>query len=90
MWPAVGRRGIFPAMNPASHLEDRAARAKKIIGAPEHFKVCEGCESIVAARVATCPNCHGYRFDDSSERVVEQANLLASRPQQSVTSEDME
>jgi len=44
----------------------------------------------VTARVVTCPNCHGYRFDDSAERVVEQANILASRPQQSVTSEDLE
>ncbi len=90
MWQAAGRRGIFSAMNPASHLEDRAERAKKIIGAPEHFKVCEGCESIVAARVATCPNCHGYRFDESPERVVEQAGILAARPQQSVTSADLE
>lgn len=71
-------------MKPEPHLVDRAARAQKIIDAPENFKMCEGCESIVAARVATCPNCHGYRFDESPERVVEQARLLASRPQQSV------
>lgn len=77
-------------MKPASHLEDRAARAEKIIAAPENFKVCEGCESIVAARVVTCPNCHGYRFDEAAERVVDQARLLASRPQQSVTSADLE
>ncbi len=77
-------------MKPSEHLQDRAARAKKIVEAPQHFKVCEGCDSIVTARVVTCPNCHGYRFDDSPERVVEQANLLASRPQQSVTSEDLE
>jgi len=77
-------------MKPASHLEERAARAEKIIAAPENFKVCEGCESIVAARVVTCPNCHGYRFDEAAERVVEQARLLASRPQQSVTSADLE
>lgn len=77
-------------MKPASHLEERAARAEKIIAAPENFKVCEGCESIVAARVVTCPNCHGYRFDDSAERVVDQARVLASRPQQSVTSADLE
>ncbi|TSA35730.1 MAG: hypothetical protein D4R65_03945 [Verrucomicrobiaceae bacterium] len=77
-------------MKPASHLEDRAARAEKIIAAPENFKVCEGCESIVAARVVTCPNCHGYRFDEATERVVDQARLLASRPQQSVTSADLE
>lgn len=76
-------------MKPASHLEERAARAEKIIAAPENFKVCEGCESIVAARVVTCPNCHGYRFDEAAGRVVEQARILASRPQQSVTSADL-
>ena len=72
------------------HLQDRAARAQKIVEAPQNFKVCEGCESIVTARVVTCPNCLGYRFDESAERVVEQAGLLASRPQQSVTSADLE
>lgn len=77
-------------MKPAAHLEDRAARAQKIIEAPEKFKVCEGCESIVAARVVTCPNCHGYRFDETAARVVEQAGILAARPQQSVTSADLE
>jgi hypothetical protein len=44
----------------------------------------------VTARVTECPNCHGYRFDESPERVVEQAQLLASRPQQSVTAQDFE
>jgi hypothetical protein len=44
----------------------------------------------VTARVVGCPNCHGYRFDDSPERVVDQARLLASRPQQSVTAADLE
>lgn len=73
----------------SKHLAERAARAEKIIAAPGKFKVCEGCESIVAERVTECPNCHGYRFDESAERVVEQARLLASRPQQSVTAWDL-
>jgi RNA polymerase subunit RPABC4/transcription elongation factor Spt4 len=72
-----------------AHLADRAARAEKIIAAPDNFKVCEGCDSIVTARVVSCPNCHGYRFDESPERVVEQARLLATRPQQSVTAQDL-
>jgi len=76
-------------MSSTDHLADRAARADKIIAAPENFKVCEGCESIVTMRVTSCPNCHGYRFDEAAERVVEQARLLASRPQQSVTAEDL-
>jgi len=69
---------------------DRAARAQKIIDAPGQFKVCEGCDSIVTLRVITCPNCHSYRFDEAEARVVETARLLASRPQQSVTPEDLE
>lgn len=72
-----------------AHLAERAARAEKIIAAPANFKICEGCESIVASRAASCPNCHGYRFDDSPDRVVDQARLLASRPQQSVTAQDL-
>ncbi len=76
-------------MQNTEHLADRAARAEKIIAVPENFKVCEGCDSIVTMRVASCPNCHGYRFDESPERVVEQARMLASRPQQSVTAEDL-
>jgi hypothetical protein len=72
------------------HLAERAARAQKIIAAPADFKVCEGCDSIVARRVATCPNCHGYRFNSSEEEIVAHAKLLASRPQTSVTESDME
>ena len=72
-----------------AHLADRAARAEKIIAAPGNYKVCEGCDSIVTARVVNCPNCHGYRFDEAPERVVEQARVLATRPQQSVTAQDL-
>jgi uncharacterized paraquat-inducible protein A len=75
--------------NDHAHLAERAARAEKIIAAPANFKVCEGCDSIVTARVVACPNCHGYRFDESPERVIEHARLLASRPQQTVTAQDL-
>ena len=72
-----------------SHLEERARKAAKIIAKPAEFKVCEGCDSIVAVRVATCPNCHGYRFDEQPEVVVEQARLLATRAQTSVVADDL-
>jgi hypothetical protein len=75
---------------PNEHLSERAQKAAKIIASPEKFKVCEGCESIVARRVATCPNCNGYRFNDEPAAVVEQAKLLGSREQQSVVHEDLE
>ena len=72
-----------------SQLAERARKAEQIIANPTAFKVCEGCESIVAARVATCPNCHGYRFDDVPEAVVTQARLLGSRARTSVIEEDL-
>lgn len=72
------------------HLSERSARAAKIIADPGQFKVCEGCDSIVARRVALCPNCNGYRFDDEAATVVAQARELASRAQTTVTHEDLE
>ena len=68
---------------------DRAARAEKIIADAGNYKVCEGCDSIVSERVGTCPNCYGYRFDEDEARVIEQARVLGSREQRSVTAEDL-
>lgn len=68
----------------------RAAQAAKIIASPAKYKVCEGCESIVGENAAFCPNCNGYRFDDSPERVVDQARLLASRDRTSVLLSDLD
>jgi len=76
-------------MQEDSHLKERARKAAKIIAKPTEFKVCEGCDSIVAVRVATCPNCHGYRFDEKPEAIVAQASLLASRAQTSVVADDL-
>ena len=73
-----------------SPVSEREAKARQIAASPNEFQVCEGCESIVAAGVAICPNCHSYRFDDSAPRVIEQALLLGSREQQSVTAADLE
>lgn len=73
----------------SSTLNERSRRALKIIAAPYRYKICAGCESIVAQHVVGCPNCHGYRFIEEESRVVEQARLLASRPQQSVTAADL-
>jgi hypothetical protein len=70
-------------------LNNRAAKAREIAASPDDFQVCEGCDSIVAARVALCPNCHGYRFDASAPRVIQQAMELGSREQRSVTAADL-
>ena len=68
---------------------DRAARAAKIIATPQNYKICEGCDSIVSERVATCPNCYGYRFNEEPDAVIRQAKLLGSREQRSVVTEDL-
>ena len=70
-------------------LDARAQQAARIISEPEKFKVCEGCDSIVAERVATCPNCYGYRFEDDRQAVIDQALLLGSREQTSVVADDL-
>ena len=73
-----------------SHLSERSEKAAKIIAQPGNFKVCESCDSIVARRVALCPNCNGYRFDDEPDRVIAQARALALRAQTTVTHEDLQ
>lgn len=72
-----------------SDLSERAKKAEQIIEDPTGFKVCESCESIVAARANTCPNCNGYRFDDDAAAVVTQARLLGSRERTSVVADDL-
>ena len=51
-------------------LSERAAKAAKIAAEPQLYKVCEGCDSIVTKRVATCPSCHGYRFIEDANVVI--------------------
>ena len=60
-------------------LAARGERAAQIAREPQRYKVCEGCESIVVRDAATCPNCHGYRFDPDPERVRSQAEILGKR-----------
>jgi azurin len=70
-------------------VPNRAATAAKIIANPAAYKVCEGCDSIVGAGTAICPNCHSYRFEPSAERVIVQAKILGAREQTSVTADDL-
>lgn len=79
-----------PPASKTDEMADRAARAAKIIASPQSYKVCEGCESIVVLKAVTCPNCHGYRFDNSGERVIAQAKILGSRAATSVQPKDFE
>ena len=77
-------------MSESDTLEGRAKQADRIVRSPEKYKVCCGCESIVAIKTAICPNCHGYRYDFDSELVVAQAQILGQRPRQSVLASDLQ
>jgi hypothetical protein len=67
----------------------RAETAAKIAANPSSYKVCEGCDSIVGAGAALCPNCHSFRFDTTAEQVIRQARILGAREQTSVTADDL-
>jgi hypothetical protein len=71
-------------------LNERARRADKIVRNPGKYKICAGCESIVAGKVAICPNCHAYRFIDDENRVVAQAQELGQREARSVLAADLD
>ena len=76
-------------MTPQPHNQSRMDKAKEIANNPGNYKVCEGCDSIVGTGASMCPNCHSYRFDEDSSRVVDQAVWLGCREQTSVTAEDL-
>lgn len=73
----------------ADSLENRARQADRIVRNPAKYKVCVGCESIVATKTAICPNCHSYRYEFDEEKVVAQAQVLGQRPRQSVLASDL-
>jgi len=73
-----------------STLIERAKRARRITRNPKQYKVCCGCDSIVAAKVNLCPNCHAYRFENDHDYVINQAKALSRREQQTVVSEDLQ
>lgn len=53
---------------------------ERIVAEPHKFKVCEGCERILATAAPICPLCKSYRFDSTSERVQAQARKRLAMP----------
>lgn len=80
---------LFPCRTMQTPPPNRAEAAARIASNPGNYKVCEGCDSIVGKATAICPNCHSFRFDPEPDTVVNQAVLLGSREQRSVTAEDL-
>jgi hypothetical protein len=77
-------------MSDNESLSARGQRAAQIAREPELYKVCEGCESIVIRAASTCPNCHGYRFDEDPQRVRTQAEILGKRLPTSVPPSELQ
>ena len=71
-------------------LNERARRADKIVRNPEKYKICGGCESIIAEKVTICPNCHAYRFISDKNMVIVQAQALGTREPKSVVASDLD
>lgn len=76
--------------NSPDSLQNRASQAAKITKNPSHYKICQGCDSIVVMKAHTCPNCASYRFEESAPAVIAQAKLLARRQRRSVVPADLE
>ena len=79
---------LFMAMQDPA-MVDRARRAERIVRNPEQYKVCMGCDSIVAKKVSICPNCHSYRYETDEQMVVDQARVLSRREKHSVIADDL-
>ena len=75
--------------SPTESIEDRARQADKIVKNPALYKICEGCDSIVLSRAATCPNCASYRFEEESTTVITQARILGMRQRTAVLASDL-
>lgn len=63
----------------ANNRGARAAAAREIAKRPESYQVCLGCESILAASLSVCPQCHAYRFETDPETIRKRAHTLARR-----------
>lgn len=74
----------------AESIDERARQADKIVKNPTQYKICEGCDSIVMAKAATCPNCASYRFEDEIQRIIAQARILGRKQRTTVLASDLQ
>ena len=57
----------------------RKNRVKTILEAPENFKVCNGCQSILSLTTVFCPFCKCYGFERDRNQVIAMAEFLSDR-----------
>ena len=68
-------------MNDGDAIKKRKIAAKKIIDNYRHYKVCEGCESVVLKSTVFCPICEAYRFDSKKDRIIKTVKVLEEKAQ---------
>lgn len=68
---------------------ERKKAAEQIIQNPEKYKICHGCDSIIANGARTCPNCHSYKFNNSFNDIIDHATILGNKEQESVAPDDL-
>ena len=57
----------------------KKAIADKISKNLDHFKVCQGCESVVFYDSIFCPLCSGYRYDYNPANIKKAVQVLLER-----------
>ena len=76
-------------MDDKYEFDTRKEAAEYIIDYWEHYKVCEGCDSIVTLKTRVCPVCAAYRFDASKKTIVTMARELSKHDQRSLLYDDL-
>jgi hypothetical protein len=74
----------FPGLIVQDDMEAREKLAEFIAQHPLDYKVCCGCDAVVREKVAICPQCFAYRFEDDPRTVVAHAFMIAKTPPKSV------
>jgi len=69
--------------------DERKMVALSIMSSPDLFKIWGGCDSILQYHVNICRNCKSYRFNTSTDDIIEHAKTLGNREQTTVTEDDL-
>ncbi len=76
-----------------SSLADRIAHGEALVALLEEkpgcMMACCICDSIIAAGMAACPCCNGYRFETDHALLVAHIRIISSRPESSVKPGDL-
>jgi hypothetical protein len=70
-------------------FSSRKEAAEYVAANYKRFKVCEGCDSVLAKTLAMCPICYTYRFDASKEAVINTSTRLGNNDRSTLLDSDL-